>query len=88
MVECCSHHDELVKAAAGNAAKLDLLLKGQEEFKECIDDIKTQLTAQDKESAIDRMKIKPLFVAIGIIMVILLTKLGESTIDLILKAIK
>jgi hypothetical protein len=26
MVECCSHHDELVKAAASNAAKLDLLL--------------------------------------------------------------
>jgi hypothetical protein len=88
MVETCPHHDELVKAAAGNAAKLDILLKGQEEFKESIELIKTQLTAQDKESAVDRMKIKPLFMAIGIIMVILLTKLGESTIDLILKAIK
>lgn len=88
MVECCSHHDELVKAAAGNAAKLDILLKGQEEFKESIEEIKKQLTAQDKETAIDRMKIKPVFMAIGIVMVILLTKLGESAIDLILKAIK
>jgi hypothetical protein len=88
MVECCSHHDELVKAAAGNAAKLDILLKGQEEFKESIEEIKTQLTAQDKESAIDRTKIKPVFVTIGIIMIILVTKLGESLIDLVLKAIK
>jgi hypothetical protein len=88
MVECCSHHDDIVRTAASNAAKLDLLLKGQEDFKESIELIKTQLTAQDKESAIDRMKIKPLFMAIGIIMVILLTKLGESAIDLILKAIK
>jgi hypothetical protein len=88
MVECCSHHDELVKAAAGNAAKLDILLKGQEEFKESIELIKTQLTAQDKESAIDRTKIKPLFVAIGIVMVLVITKLGESVIEVILKAIK
>lgn len=88
MVETCPHHDDIVRTAASNAAKLDLLLKGQEDCKESIELIKTQLTAQDKESAIDRTKIKPLFAAIGIIMVILLTKLGESTIDLILKAIK
>jgi hypothetical protein len=88
MVETCPHHDDIVRTAASNAAKLDLLLKGQEEFKESIELIKTQLTAQDKESAIDRMKIKPLFVAIGIVMVILVTKLGESVIDLVLKAIK
>ena len=88
MVETCPHHDDIVRTAASNAAKLDLLLKGQEDFKESIELIKTQLTAQDKESAIDRMKIKPLFVAIGIVMVILVTKLGESVIDLVLKAIK
>lgn len=88
MVECCSHHDELVKAAAGNAAKLDILLKGQEDFKESIEEIKKQLNSQDKESAIDRTKIKPVFVTIGIIMIILVTKLGESLIDLVLKAIK
>jgi hypothetical protein len=88
MVECCSHHDELVKAAAGNAAKLDILLKGQEDFKESIEEIKKQLNSQDKESAIDRMKIKPLFVAIGIVMVLVITKLGESVIEVILKAIK
>ena len=88
MVETCPHHDDIVRTAASNAAKLDILIKGQEEFKECIEEIKKQLNSQDKESAIDRMKIKPLFAAIGIIMVILLTKLGESTIDLILKAIK
>jgi hypothetical protein len=88
MVECCSHHDDIVRTAASNAAKLDLLLKGQEDFKESIEEIKKQLNSQDKESAVDRMKIKPLFMAIGIIMVILLTKLGESLIDLVLKAIK
>jgi hypothetical protein len=88
MVETCPHHDDIVRTAASNAAKLDLLLKGQEEFKECIEDIKKQLNSQDKESAVDRMKIKPLFMAIGIIMVILLTKLGESAIDLVLKALK
>jgi hypothetical protein len=88
MVECCSHHDDIVRTAASNAAKLDLLLKGQEDFKESIEEIKKQLNSQDKESAIDRMKIKPLFVAIGIVMVILVTKLGESLIDLVLKAIK
>jgi hypothetical protein len=88
MVECCSHHDELVKAAAGNAAKLDILLKGQEDFKESIEEIKKQLNSQDKETAIDRMKIKPFFVAIGIIMVILVTKIGESFIEFIFKAIK
>ena len=88
MVETCPHHDDIVRTASSNAAKLDLLLKGQEEFKECIEDIKKQLNSQDKESAIDRMKIKPLFFTIGIIMVILLTKLGESAIDLILKALK
>ena len=88
MVETCPHHDGIVRTAASNAAKLDLLLKGQEDFKESIEEIKKQLTAQDKESAIDRMKIKPLFVAIGIVMVILVTKLGESVIDLVLKAIK
>jgi hypothetical protein len=88
MVETCPHHDDIVRTAASNAAKLDLLLKGQEEFKESIDDIKKQLTAQDKETAIDRMKIKPVFMAIGIVMVILVTKLGESVIDLVLKAIK
>lgn len=88
MVDTCPHHDDIVRTASSNATKLDLLLKGQEEFKECIEDIKKQLNSQDKESAIDRMKIKPLFFTIGIIMVILLTKLGESMIDLILKAIK
>ena len=88
MVECCSHHDDIVRTAASNAAKLDLLLKGQEDFKESIEEIKKQLNSQDKESAVDRMKIKPLFMAIGIIMVILLTKLGESAIDLVLKALK
>jgi hypothetical protein len=88
MVECCSHHDDIVRTAASNAAKLDLLLKGQEDFKESIEEIKKQLNSQDKESAVDRMKIKPLFFTIGIIMVILLTKLGESLIDLVLKAIK
>ena len=88
MVETCPHHDDIVRTASSNAAKLDLLLKCQEEFKECIEDIKKQLNSQDKESAVDRMKIKPLFFTIGIIMVILLTKLGESMIDLILKAIK
>ena len=88
MVETCPHHDDIVRTAASNAAKLDILIKGQEEFKECIEEIKKQLNSQDKESAIDRMKIKPLFFTIGIIMVILLTKLGESAIDLILKAIK
>ena len=88
MVETCPHHDDIVRTAASNAAKLDLLLKGQDDFKESIEEIKKQLTAQDKESAVDRMKIKPLFMAIGIIMVILLTKLGESAIDLVLKALK
>ena len=88
MVETCPHHDDIVRTAASNAAKLDLLLKGQEDFKESIEEIKKQLNSQDKESAIDRMKIKPLFVAIGIVMVILVTKLGESLIDLVLKAIK
>ena len=88
MVETCPHHDDIVRTAASNAAKLDLLLKGQEDFKESIEEIKKQLNSQDKESAIDRMKIKPLFVAIGIVMVILVTKLGESVIDLVLKAIK
>ena len=88
MVDTCPHHDDIVRTASSNATKLDLLLKGQEEFNECIEDIKKQLNSQDKESAIDRMKIKPLFFTIGIIMVILLTKLGESAIDLILKAIK
>jgi hypothetical protein len=88
MVECCSHHDELVKAAAGNAAKLDILLKGQEDFKESIEEIKKQLNSQDKESTIDRLKIKPFFVGIGIIMVILVTKIGESFIEFIFKAIK
>ena len=88
MVETCPHHDDIVRTAASNAAKLDLLLKGQEEFKESIDEIRKQLTAQDKESAIDRMKIKPVFMAIGIIMVLVITKLGESVWDLILKAIK
>jgi len=88
MVDTCPHHDDIVRTASSNATKLDLLLKGQEEFKECIEEIKKQLNSQDKESAIDRMKIRPMFAAIGIIMVILLTKLGESTIDLILKAIK
>lgn len=88
MVDTCPHHDDIVRTAASNAAKLDILIKGQEECKECIDEIKKQLNSQDKESAIDRMKIKPLFFTIGIIMVILLTKLGESAIDLILKAIK
>jgi hypothetical protein len=88
MVETCPHHDDIVRTAASNAAKLDLLLKGQEEFKECIEDIKKQLNSQDKESAIDRMKIKPLFVAIGIVMVILVTKIGESFIEFIFKAIK
>jgi hypothetical protein len=88
MVECCSHHDELVKAAAGNAAKLDILLKGQEEFKESIEEIKKQLNSQDKESTIDRLKIKPFFVGIGIIMVLIITKLGESIIEAFIKAIK
>ena len=88
MVETCPHHDDIVRTAASNAAKLDLLLKGQEDFKESIEEIKKQLNSQDKESAVDRMKIKPLFMAIGIIMVILLTKLGESAIDLVLKALK
>jgi len=88
MVETCPHHDDIVRTAASNAAKLDLLLKGQEEFNESIDEIRKQLTAQDKESAIDRMKIKPVFMAIGIVMVILLTKLGESFIEFIFKAIK
>jgi hypothetical protein len=88
MVETCPHHDDIVRTAASNAAKLDLLLKGQEDFNESIEEIKKQLNSQDKESAVDRMKIKPLFMAIGIIMVILLTKLGESLIDLVLKAIK
>ena len=88
MVETCPHHDDIVRTAASNAAKLDLLLKGQEDFNESIELIKTQLTAQDKESAIDRTKIKPFFIAIGIIMVILVTKIGESVIDLVLKAIK
>ena len=88
MVDTCPDHDDIVRTASSNATKLDLLVKGQEELKECIEDIKKQLNSQDKESAIDRMKIKPLFFTIGIIMVILLTKLGESAIDLILKAIK
>ncbi len=88
MVETCPHHDDIVRTAASNAAKLDLLLKGQEEFNESIDEIRKQLTAQDKESAIDRMKIKPVFMAIGIVMVILLTKIGESFIEFIFKAIK
>jgi hypothetical protein len=88
MVETCPHHDDIVRTAASNAAKLDLLLKGQEDFNESIEEIKKQLNSQDKESAVDRMKIKPLFMAIGIIMVILLTKLGESAIDLVLKALK
>lgn len=88
MVETCPHHDDIVRTAASNAAKLDLLLKGQEDFKDSIEEIKTQLTAQDKESAIDRTKIKPFFVAIGIIMVILVTKIGESFIEFIFKAIK
>jgi hypothetical protein len=88
MVECCSHHDDIVRTAASNAAKLDLLLKGQEDFKESIEEIKKQLNSQDKESTIDRLKIKPFFVGIGIIMVLIITKLGESVIEVILKAIK
>ena len=87
MVETCPHHDEIVGRAASNAAKLDILIKGQEDFKECIEDIKKQLNSQDKESALDRMKIKPLFVAIGIVMVLVITKLGESVIEYIIKAI-
>jgi hypothetical protein len=88
MVETCPHHDDIVRTAASNAAKLDLLLKGQEDFKESIELIKTQLTAQDKESTIDRLKIKPFFVGIGIIMVLIITKLGESIIEAFIKAIK
>lgn len=88
MVETCPHHDDIVRTAASNAVKLDLLLKGQEDFKESIEEIKKQLNSQDKESTIDRLKIKPVFVTIGIIMIILVTKLGESLIDLVLKAIK
>jgi hypothetical protein len=88
MVETCPHHDDIVRTAASNAAKLDLLLKGQEDFKESIEEIKKQLNSQDKESTIDRLKIKPFFVGIGIIMVLIITKLGESIIEAFIKAIK
>lgn len=88
MTEYCPDHSKLMQDVGEIKGMMTTLVDGQTEFREAIDTVKKQLNSQDKESAIDRMKIKPLFAAIGIIMVILLTKLGESTIDLILKAIK
>jgi hypothetical protein len=85
MTEHCPDHSKLMQDVGEIKGMMTTLVDGQSEFR---DAIKKQLNLQDKESAVDRMKIKPLFVAIGIIMVILLTKLGESTIDLILKAMK
>ena len=88
MTEHCPDHSKLMQDVGEITGMMTTLVDGQSEFRDAIETIKKQLNSQDKESAIDRIKIKPMFAAIGIIMVILLTKLGESTIDLILKAIK
>ena len=88
MIEHCPDHSKLMQDVGEIKGMMTTLVDGQGEFRDAIETIKKQLNSQDKESAIDRIKIKPMFAAIGIIMVILLTKLGESTIDLILKALK
>jgi hypothetical protein len=88
MTEHCPDHSKLMQDVGEIKGMVNTLVDGQSEFREAIDGVKKQLNSQDKESAVDRMKIKPLFMAIGIIMVILVTKLGETVWDLILKAIK
>ena len=87
MIEHCPDHSKLMQDVGEIKGMMTTLVDGQGEFRDAIETIKKQLNSQDKESAIDRIKIKPMFAAIGIIMVILLTKLGESTIDFILKAL-
>jgi hypothetical protein len=88
MTEHCPDHSKLMQDVGEIKGMVNTLVDGQSEFREAIDGVKKQLNSQDKESAIDRTKIKPFFVGLGIVMVILVTKLGETVWDLILKAIK
>lgn len=88
MTEHCPDHSKLMQDVGEIKGMVNTLVDGQSEFREAIDGVKKQLNSQDKESTIDRLKIKPFFVGIGIIMVLIITKLGESIIEAFIKAIK
>lgn len=86
-MEPCQHHDKVIEQAAANAAKLDILIEGQKEFKTAIEDLKKQLANVDKDSAVEKTKIKPLYFIIGAAGLIAVSKIGETLIHIISQAL-
>ena len=88
MTEHCPDHSKLMQDVGAINSKVDTLVEGQKEFREAIESVKLQLNSQDKESAIDRIKIKPFLIAVGLVFAVVLTKIGEGLIEYVMKILR
>jgi septation ring formation regulator EzrA len=88
MVEVCQHHSELVKSVGEIEGTVKMIHEGQQKMSASIEQLCKDTTTNEKNSAVEKQKIKPFYIAVTLVIAVVLTKIGENLIDFIVKALK
>jgi hypothetical protein len=84
-MEHCPGHDQLVEDIGTIKGNVNALLEGQKEYKESIRTLTDRVVDLKVSSAVEKTKIKPFYIVLGIITVLAVTKIGERVVLTIMK---
>ena len=88
MVEVCQHHSELVESVGEIKGTVKMIHEGQQKMADDIEELCKSITTNEKNSAVEKQKIKPFYIAVTLVIAVVLTKIGENLIDFIMKVIR
>jgi hypothetical protein len=63
----CKDHSSFVEKIGQIAGKMDMMLKGQDEIKKCIDELYSKFNSTDKDNAVQKTKLAPVFWVIVVV---------------------
>lgn len=84
-MEHCSGHDQLVEDIGNIKGSINALLEGQRDYKETIKTLTDKVGELKVSSAVEKTKIQPFYIVLGIITVLVVTKIGERVVLTIMK---
>jgi F0F1-type ATP synthase assembly protein I len=88
MVEVCQHHSELVESVGEIKGTVKMIHEVQKKMADDIEQLCKDTTTNERNSAVEKQKIKPFYIAVTLVIAVVLTKIGENLIDFVLRALK
>ena len=84
-MERCSLHDQVVADVGAIKGNIDTLIAGQAEFRNDIKGLTEKIGNIRIDNAVEKTKIQPFYIVLGVITVLAVTKIGERIVLAIMK---